>query len=557
MHLERLPNGKWFIKMHQMYMLLHKSLATINVSVAKKNLPKSGFTYLVDDKQANYYNKGEHAPAMRGISRLIKYTLAYNVNYKICQARLRGGMQNDYNDPNRQGYVPIQFVPPPSGFGQQYADGSFAPTVQPLGYNPQQGQQGFDYGSNPPTQNYGQPTGYAPNEYNLSNPRSYSPQGYGAGNYQQPGQQYYPPPAQQQYSSQPQYAPQPASYQYAPDAYAPQRAQPAQYSYGSSPPVTQPSYASAPAQSYSSLPPVAQPEYAPAPVQYNPPVSYEQDPYQSVQPTSYQQPQLQTPTFAPIQIAPIAIAPAISYGNTDDSFKGLNQNLKVSPSNVTNSALPLALSTSTVTSIPQAVTVSPSTVSQMSHQQAQVSPSTGSQMSHQPAQISPSTVSQMSQQSAQVSPSTLTPNISQEVDKVRGSMRDEQTLTTILGRKSPSQMREFQQAFFQSCNRELHLVIDEQTKGDFGKLLVAFTTPQFLFDAQCIQEAVSGFSKNENLLIEVLANRSQADMRNIKETYKYLYKKDLENEVSNEFRGNMKQLFISLVQGMDGISHLI
>ena len=59
---------------------------------------------------------------------------------------------------------------------------------------------------------------------------------------------------------------------------------------------------------------------------------------------------------------------------------------------------------------------------------------------------------------------------------------------------------------------------------------------------------MKGAGTDEDTLIEIIASRPNWMLKKIKDRYKELYKKDLESAVSNEVRGDLKRLLVSLLQ---------
>ena len=60
---------------------------------------------------------------------------------------------------------------------------------------------------------------------------------------------------------------------------------------------------------------------------------------------------------------------------------------------------------------------------------------------------------------------------------------------------------------------------------------------------------MKGMGTDESELIRVLANRTNAEIADIKAAYDHEYKRDLEKDIMSETSGHLKRLLVSLVQG--------
>jgi annexin A7/11 len=78
---------------------------------------------------------------------------------------------------------------------------------------------------------------------------------------------------------------------------------------------------------------------------------------------------------------------------------------------------------------------------------------------------------------------------------------------------------------------------------------VALTKSLAVFDAECVHEAVAGLGTDEDALTEVLAGRTNNEIRAIRHAYSQIYNgKDLERDVANDLGGKLRLFFIGLIQ---------
>ncbi|GIY12720.1 hypothetical protein CEXT_216622 [Caerostris extrusa] len=95
----------------------------------------------------------------------------------------------------------------------------------------------------------------------------------------------------------------------------------------------------------------------------------------------------------------------------------------------------------------------------------------------------------------------------------------------------------------------LDLVEDIQSElgGNFEDLCVALLTPQIVFLADCLYEAVQGLGTDENCIIEILCTHQNREIEEIKACFRQKYNKDLEESLISDSSGNFRYLLRSLV----------
>ncbi|KAI1729746.1 annexin domain-containing protein [Ditylenchus destructor] len=94
----------------------------------------------------------------------------------------------------------------------------------------------------------------------------------------------------------------------------------------------------------------------------------------------------------------------------------------------------------------------------------------------------------------------------------------------------------------------LDLIIELKTRlsGDFEDLIMALMETHARYDAQQLHKAMAGIGTKESVLIEIMTTRSNAQVQELKYTYKQLYGKDLEHDLVGETSGHFKRLLVSL-----------
>ncbi|GFT77010.1 annexin A7 [Trichonephila clavipes] len=95
----------------------------------------------------------------------------------------------------------------------------------------------------------------------------------------------------------------------------------------------------------------------------------------------------------------------------------------------------------------------------------------------------------------------------------------------------------------------MDLVEDIQSElgGNFEDLCVALLTPQIVFLADCLNDAVQGLGTDENCIIEILCTHQNREIEEIKACYRQKFNKDLEEILISDSSGRFRHLLVSLV----------
>ena len=72
------------------------------------------------------------------------------------------------------------------------------------------------------------------------------------------------------------------------------------------------------------------------------------------------------------------------------------------------------------------------------------------------------------------------------------------------------------------------------------------------YDCKSLYHAMKGAGTNEDTLIEILSTRPNYYINQIKQKYEILYKKSLEQRISQELSGDLKKVMLTLLSGRRG-----
>ncbi|THU80929.1 Annexin [Dendrothele bispora CBS 962.96] len=120
---------------------------------------------------------------------------------------------------------------------------------------------------------------------------------------------------------------------------------------------------------------------------------------------------------------------------------------------------------------------------------------------------------------------------------------DEDALISVIAPLSAMQLAALGAAFRISTAGTLTSKLDSETSGWFGAILHGLTLGPLAYDVELVNKAIQGAGTDEQLLTEILIDRTLEDIRLLKGAYRGRYGRDLENEVQGEFSGKTRRIF--------------
>jgi len=131
----------------------------------------------------------------------------------------------------------------------------------------------------------------------------------------------------------------------------------------------------------------------------------------------------------------------------------------------------------------------------------------------------------------------------------KGFGKDSDAIISILSKNSGEQLQQIAIAYKTAYGEDLIKRLKSELSGNFENLAVALCTPLREFEATCIRNACKGIGTNESELINILAGRTNQEIKEIKDAFKSVYDKDCEKTVADDLGGKCKRLFVGLLQG--------
>lgn len=131
-------------------------------------------------------------------------------------------------------------------------------------------------------------------------------------------------------------------------------------------------------------------------------------------------------------------------------------------------------------------------------------------------------------------------------DAMKGLGTNEDAIIKVLVSHDMRQRQEINTKYKQLFGRELDADLKSELGGHFESAIIALMTPTFLFLARELRHAMKGAGTDESVLIEILATRSNADVKAIKASYHTEFNRSLEDDIRSDTEGNFRHLLVSL-----------
>ncbi|XP_071971651.1 annexin A3 isoform X2 [Engystomops pustulosus] len=141
-------------------------------------------------------------------------------------------------------------------------------------------------------------------------------------------------------------------------------------------------------------------------------------------------------------------------------------------------------------------------------------------------------------------------NAGRDADAVRKAIKglgtDEDSLIDILTQRSNSQRQLIAQEYLAACGKELKDDLKSDLSGNFEHLMVSLILPPALFDAKQLKKAMKGTGTSENILIEIMASRTNKQLKDVGDVFYPVYSKSLGDNISSETSGDFRKALLFL-----------
>ncbi|XP_061690860.1 annexin A5a [Syngnathoides biaculeatus] len=132
---------------------------------------------------------------------------------------------------------------------------------------------------------------------------------------------------------------------------------------------------------------------------------------------------------------------------------------------------------------------------------------------------------------------------------MKGLGTDEDVILMLVAARSNNQRQQIKAAYKTSYGKDLVGALKSELGGLFQNLVVALMTPPVSYDAALLHKAIKGVGTDDAALIEILASRSAARLRDLHEVYERDFGNKLEKDICSDTSGWYKRLLVILLQG--------
>jgi len=144
-------------------------------------------------------------------------------------------------------------------------------------------------------------------------------------------------------------------------------------------------------------------------------------------------------------------------------------------------------------------------------------------------------------------------NANHDAEILRNAMKglgcNKDKVIQVLCARSNSQRQDIARVFKTMYGKDLIKDLKSELHGDFEDLAIALMENPVSYDAQQLYKAMARIGTRENVLIEIMTSRSNAQIFQLKHAYQQLYNRDLEHDLTSETSGYFKRLLVSMCAG--------
>ncbi|XP_029920613.1 annexin A4 isoform X2 [Myripristis murdjan] len=142
-------------------------------------------------------------------------------------------------------------------------------------------------------------------------------------------------------------------------------------------------------------------------------------------------------------------------------------------------------------------------------------------------------------------------NADEDAQRLRAAMKgagtDEAAIIDILAHRTIAQRQRIKEAYKQTVGKDLADDLSSELSGNFEKVVLGLLMLVPVYDAYELRNAIKGAGTEEACLIDILASRTNAEIRTINAFYKKEYEKDLEDAVCGDTSGMFQRVLVSLL----------
>uniref|UniRef100_A0A8D0C594 Annexin n=1 Tax=Salvator merianae TaxID=96440 RepID=A0A8D0C594_SALMN len=126
---------------------------------------------------------------------------------------------------------------------------------------------------------------------------------------------------------------------------------------------------------------------------------------------------------------------------------------------------------------------------------------------------------------------------------------DEATIIEILTKRTNAQRQQIKAAYQQLKGKPLEDDLKKALKSHLEDVVVALLKTPAQFDAEELRYSMKGLGTDEDILVEILSSRSNAEIRAANRAYQEIYKRDLAKDIASDTSGDFQKVLLALARG--------
>ncbi|XP_020340720.1 annexin A4 [Oncorhynchus tshawytscha] len=142
-------------------------------------------------------------------------------------------------------------------------------------------------------------------------------------------------------------------------------------------------------------------------------------------------------------------------------------------------------------------------------------------------------------------------NVEEDVNRLRGAMKgagtDEAVVIEVLARRTIAQRQRIKEAYKLTVGKDLAGDLQGELTGNTEKVVLGLLMIAPKYDAYELRTAIKGSGTEEAALIDILASRTNAEIRAITEVYMKEHGTSLEDDIEADTSGMFKRVLVSLL----------
>ncbi|KAK1800466.1 hypothetical protein P4O66_005496 [Electrophorus voltai] len=138
-----------------------------------------------------------------------------------------------------------------------------------------------------------------------------------------------------------------------------------------------------------------------------------------------------------------------------------------------------------------------------------------------------------------------------DAQKLKAAMKgigtDESAIIAIIAHRSIAQRQQIKMVYKRDFGKDLDEDLKSELSGQFEKVVTGLLKTAPVYDAYELRNAIKGAGTDEACLLEILASRSNAEIKALTAAYSQEYGKVLEEDICGDTSGMFKRVLVSLL----------